>query len=342
MSQIIEIPEAKTEIATEAKSEKADKKPRRYPRLADRILGGTPWLVAPHYRQSPEATKRFIANVRAELCNERTTVIACDTIAEFLRDQEARHPEEWDLTRDIPNAKPHNDLMFWEWINKEPEPLYTGVLVKGVIKRSLYDAIEEFTAIQSKTFDYDVAMVLDSAQRAEKAVEAADGQKVAMFLVGSVFQGTLFPVLGKRNKEFRIRTVGSFALTMNASGRPVPDSLALMTWDDDEGAKDPNAEADWSEAAMRQELLQATRRVLLMHTLTRAIECNVTTIEPAPFKGGRTGKAHARDFCSFNSVDLGTLPRKLVEEGFAAREGLKQALVYMAFKFAASPVEWRD
>ncbi|HEY0076840.1 MAG TPA: hypothetical protein VGB77_22340 [Abditibacteriaceae bacterium] len=343
MSQIIKVPEAAN---PEQATSKPPKKKQRHARLVDRILGGAPWLVAPHYRNNPDATKRFIANVRHELLDSKTRVLVCDGIAEFLREQQRQNPDQWDVTRDIPNTKPHADAMFWEWRNPEEESLYTGVLCKGVVKRSLLDAIAEFEEIQLQSFDYDVAMVLDSARHAatvlEQAQEAALTREVAMFLVGSVFQGELRPMANnKHRKKFCIRTIGSFAITMNASGRPIPDSLSLMTWDDEESAKDPDAEADWSAEGLRAELLEATRRVLLMHSLTRAVECEVTTVD-ADIEISRQGSPHTRSFAAYNQVELGTLPRKLVEEGFAGKEGLKQALVYMAFKFTTPPVEWRD
>lgn len=293
------------------------------PRFADfLLLPATSWRVPEIY--GTEATATFINNVRAEIGAPQTRVLVADEFADLLR---GFSDENWDVTRDIPCTKPIENVTFWEWRGKGTrEPAFVGVLCKGVAKRTLSEAIAQFEGLQKITFDYDVAMILQSAKQALHQTQSDDLRAPALFLNGSVFVAERGEAVAPL---WEVRPLGGFALTMRANGRPVPDSLALLTWDADE--------AQFSPERVERELRAAVARVLLMHCLFRAPETRSEAVV-----GGRDTRKSFRDTQLLPHVHLRApgLNNYLRKEAFADKYGLKEALSMLQWKFKAAPLIW--
>ncbi len=308
--------------------------PARFPRMADFLLNpATAWRVGPSFAAQPKFTEHFAQNVRAQIQSPRCAVLDCDAAKVFLDEQK---PEEWDLTRDIPQAKPIADLALWEWYSPTP-PVQSGVLCKGIVKRDLDSAIEELVDSQNSAFDYDVAIALKSLRSARAHIAGEDVKAPVIVLVCSVFdlklEATLRKKLGKVTgaHQFEICPIGTFGLSLNARGRPIPDSLVEYTWDDPTDAK-------FSREAMLPRLRATAQNVLLMHTLFRALEAVTHPVAPEEVVG--KGPFAGRELVGHHRLDLRTLPKKLNEEAFADKDGLKTALSYMPGKWATPPVVW--
>lgn len=327
---LIEIAPGNPENATSQKT------PRR-PRLVDHVLlPATPWRVAPAYLREPQATENFIRNVKAEILDPRAFVFVADAIHEFLCEMPT---EGWDVTRDVPVGKPLGDIVFWEW-RDEALKCFSGALCKGVVKRTLDDAITEFETIQAAHFDYDVALVLESAHKAAATMPSAEAKAPVQFLTGTIFRTDAAMPDPKRPQAARLpaelRVLGSFALTMRADSRPVPGTLSLMLWDD-ESASDPKFQPE----KVNDELYHIVTELLIMHTLMRAPEVQAT-VEEAEVYESRTSPFANAGLAPYYKIDMGKLPKRLREEGFAAQDGLRKALFYMGGRFAQPPVVWKD
>lgn len=307
----------------------------RHPRFVDRLATPrSPWLVAPRYESTPDATRAFADNVRAELARPDALTFVVDEAVAFL---ESLPTEAWDVTRDIPCVRPVTDINFWEWRVPPPEggkrkklncgsqkvrKSWMGVLCKGVGRATLAQAIAEFTAIQEQGFDYDVALALQSAVQAEPLLPPQLDRSPVSFFVGTIFSGVvpLYDGNAPRPNPLNIRPVGSFALTSGKDGHPLPDSLALMVWDD-------NDAPGWESEVLENELRDGVRIVCCLHTLMRALETITESV---------IGDDELR---AYQRVNLRNLPDKLKTEGFAVEDGLIAAFRYMRGKFRAPDLQ---